>query len=160
MCRSWKPLRQKLNALMPGKILVVENSDNVVNISHNHQIPMSCQHLELHEQHLPPHPVIFPETVAPRVNIGSCRPRDSTGRFIPQPDLLRMHNEPGSSSRDGQPINVDAPDHAVVPKDAEMSSGEFDVGAEGEKPNLQPVPEQPIMENSVCRTTVAAVTTF
>ena len=53
-----------------------------------------------------------------------------------------MHNEPGSSSRDGQPINVDAPDHAVIPGDLEMSSGEFEVGADDENPKFQCVPGQ------------------
>ena len=37
-------------------------------------------------------------------------------------DSPRMHHEPGSSSRDGQPLNVDAPDHVVVPRDVDMSS--------------------------------------
>ena len=32
----------------------------------------------------------------------------------------RMRNERGSSSRDGQPIRVDAPDHAVIRGDVEM----------------------------------------
>ena len=40
-------------------------------------------------------------------------------------DSPRMHNEPGSSTRDGQPINVDAPDHVVVPQDVEMHHWRF-----------------------------------
>ena len=58
-----------------------------------------------------------------------------------------MHNEPGSSSRDGQPIHVDAPDHAVIPGDVEMPSGEFEVGADDENTNFQRVPEQLAEEN-------------
>lgn len=44
-----------------------------------------------------------------------------------------MHNEPGSS-RDGQPINVDAPEHVVIPQDVEVPSGELDVGTEKKIP--------------------------
>ena len=47
-----------------------------------------------------------------------------------------MHKEPGSFSRDGQPINVDAPDHAVIPGDVEMPGGEFEVGADDANPNF------------------------
>ena len=53
-----------------------------------------------------------------------------------------MHNEPGSSSRDGQPTNVDAPDQVAFPRDVEMLSGEFEVGADDENPDFQRVPEQ------------------
>ena len=52
-----------------------------------------------------------------------------------------MRNEPGSS-RDGQPIRVDAPDHAVIPGDVEMQGEEFEVGANDENPNFQRVPDQ------------------
>ena len=58
-----------------------------------------------------------------------------------------MHNEPRTSSRDGQPINVDAPDHAVLSSDVEMPIGEVEVGADDENPNLQRVPELPSEEN-------------
>ena len=58
-----------------------------------------------------------------------------------------MHNRPGSSSRDGQPINVDAPDHAVIPGDVEMPGGELEVGTDDENPNLQCVPEELSEEN-------------
>ena len=58
-----------------------------------------------------------------------------------------MHNEPGSCSRDGQPINVDAPDHVVVPRDVDKPRGEFGVGAENENTNFQPVPDQLVEEN-------------
>ena len=88
------------------------------------------------ESQFPPHPVSLPVSVAPRVNVGNHRPRDSSGRFLPRSDSYesthdesavspRMHNVPGYSSRDGQPINVDAPDHAVLSRDVEMPSGEF-----------------------------------
>ena len=40
-----------------------------------------------------------------------------------------MRNVPGSSSRVGQPIGVDAPDHAVIPGDVELPGEEFEVGA-------------------------------
>ena len=58
-----------------------------------------------------------------------------------------MRNEPGSSSRDGQPIRVDAPDHAVIPGDVEMQSEEFEVGANDENSNFQRVPDHPSDEN-------------
>ena len=48
-----------------------------------------------------------------------------------------MRNEPGASSRDGQPIRVDAPDHAVMPGDAEMQGEESEVGANDKNPNFQ-----------------------
>ena len=75
------------------------------------------------ESRFTPNPVRSPFSFAPRVNV--VRPRDSSGRFLQRSDShqstheesagpLRMHNEPGSSSRDGQPINVDVPDHAVI----------------------------------------------
>ena len=51
-----------------------------------------------------------------------------------------VRNEPGSSSRDGQPIRVDAPDHAVMPGDVEMQGEEFEVGANDENSNFQRVP--------------------
>ena len=54
-----------------------------------------------------------------------------------------MRHEPGSSSRDGQPSRVDAPDHAVIPGDVEMPGKEFEVGANDENPNFQRVPDQP-----------------
>ena len=57
----------------------------------------------------------------------------------------RVRNEPGSSSRDGQPIRVDAPDHAVIPGDVE--GGEFEVGAIDENSNFQRVPGHPSDEN-------------
>ena len=57
-----------------------------------------------------------------------------------------MHTEPGSS-RDGQPIHVDAPDHVALPRDVSMPSGEFDVGMKGEHLIFKPVPDQPIGEN-------------
>ena len=37
-----------------------------------------------------------------------------------QENSPRMRNEGGSSSSDGQPTRVDAPDHAVIPDDVEM----------------------------------------
>ena len=58
-----------------------------------------------------------------------------------------MRNEPGSSSRDGEPIRVDAPDHDVLPGDVEMQGKEFKVGAKDENPNFQRVPDQPSDEN-------------
>ena len=102
---------------------------------------------------MPPYHVSLPVSFAPGVNVGNHRPRDSTGRFLPRSDSHRsthdesadsprMHNEPGSSSRDGQPINVDAPDHVVLPRDVEMPSGEFEVGAHDASPNFQLVSEQ------------------
>ena len=84
----------------------------------------------------------IPLSFAPRDNVGNPRPRGRSGRFSPT-IISRIHNEPGSSSRDGLPINVDAPDCAVV----EMPSGEFEVGADDEKPNFQRVPQQLSEEN-------------
>ena len=62
-------------------------------------------------------------------------------------DSPRMHNEPESSSREGQQINVDATAHGVIPRDVDMPSGEFEVGANDENPDFQPVPEQLFVEN-------------
>ena len=61
-----------------------------------------------------------------RVNV--VQPRDSFVRFLPRSDTHqsthdgsedspRMRNDPGSSSRDRQPIRVDTPDHGVIPSD-------------------------------------------
>ena len=108
------------------------------------------------ESQYPPHPVRIPVSSSSRVNV--VRPRDSSGRFLPRSDSHqsthdesedspRMRNEPGSSSRDGQPIRVDAPDHAVVPGDVEMPGEEFQVGANDENSNFQRVPDQPSDEN-------------
>ena len=58
-----------------------------------------------------------------------------------------MRNEPGSSFRDGQPIRVDAPDHAVKPGDVEMQLEEFAVETNDENPNFQRVPDHPSDEN-------------
>ena len=58
-----------------------------------------------------------------------------------------MRNEPGSFSRDGQPIRVDAPDHAVIPGDVEMQGEGFEVGANDEDSNFQRVPDHPSDEN-------------
>ena len=53
-------------------------------------------------------------------------------------DSPRMHNEPGSSSHDKTPITVDALDHAVIPGDVEVPSGEFEVGEDDENPSVEP----------------------
>ena len=66
-------------------------------------------------------------------------------------DSPRMRHEPGSCSRDGQPIRVDAPDHAEIPGDVEMPGEEFEVGANDETPNFQSVPDQPFDGNVVYR---------
>ena len=105
----------------------------------------------------------FPQTLvrnpvssSSRVNV--VRFRDSSGRFLPRSDShqsahdesansSRTQNEPGSSSRVGQPIQVDEPDHAVIPGDVEMQGEEFEVGANDENPNFQRVPDQPSDEN-------------
>ena len=42
-----EPSDRKLNVWMLGKIPVVENNNTMVTFSHNHQIQMSCQHLQL-----------------------------------------------------------------------------------------------------------------
>ena len=62
-------------------------------------------------------------------------------------DSPRMRNEPGYSSREGQPSRVDAPDHAVIPGDVKMPGEEFQVGANDENPNFQRVPDQLSDEN-------------
>ena len=98
----------------------------------------------------------IPVGFSPRVNV--VRPRDGSGRFLPRSDSYqsthdesadspRMRNEPGSSSRDGQPSRVDAPDHAVIPCGVEMPCEEFEVGANDENPNFQRVPDRPSDEN-------------
>ena len=102
----------------------------------------------------PQQPVRNPDSSSSRVS--AVRFRGSSGRFLPQSDSHqsahdksadspRMQNEPGCSSRDGQPIRVDAPDHAVIPGDVEMQGEEFEVGADD--PNFQRVPDHPSDEN-------------
>ena len=49
--------------------------------------------------------------------------------------------------RVGQPVQVDEPDHAVIPVAVEMQGEEFEVGANDENPNFQRVPDQPSDEN-------------
>ena len=104
------------------------------------------------ESQIQPYPVGNPVGSSSRVNV--VRFRDSSGRFLSRSDShqsahdesensSRMRNEPGPSSRDGQPIRVDAPDHAVLPGDVEMQGEEFEVGANDENPNFQRVPVQP-----------------
>ena len=110
------------------------------------------------ESHFPPHPVRNPVSSSSRVNV--VRFRDSCGRFLPRSDShqsaqdesdhsSRIRNELGPSSQDGQPIRVDAPDHAVMPGDVEMQGEEFEVAANDENPNFQrvPYPDQPSEEN-------------
>ena len=65
----------------------------------------------------------------------------------PRINSPRVRSEPGSSSRDGQPIRVDAPDSAVIPGDVEMQGEEFEVGANDENPKFQRVPDHPSDEN-------------
>ena len=83
------------------------------------------------ESQSPQQPVRNPDNSSSRVC--AVRFRDRSGRFLPQYDSHssahdesenspRVRNVPGSSSRDGQPIRVDAPDHAVMPGDVEMQS--------------------------------------
>ena len=131
--------------------------------------PQQCGHL------FPPSPVPdfvpalpTPESQFPRYLVGNpvnsssrvnvVQLRDSSGRFLSRSDShqsahdelensSRMRNEPGSSSRDGQPISVDAPDHAVIPGDVEMQGEEFEGGANDENPNFQRVPDQLSEEN-------------
>ena len=108
------------------------------------------------ESHFPQHLVGNPDSSSARDNV--VRFRDSSGRFLPRSDShqsvhdesadsSRMRNEPGSSSRVGQPIRVDEPDHAVIPGDVEMQDEEFEVGANDENPNFQRFPDQPPNEN-------------
>ena len=121
------------------------------------------------ESQVPPHPSRIPVSFSPRVNV--VRPRDRSRRFLTHSDSHqsthdesaespRMRNEPESSSCDGQPSRVDAPDHAVKPGDVEMPSEEFEVGASDENPNSQRVPDEPSDEKSVCWTRVAVAPIF
>ena len=109
------------------------------------------------ESQFQPHPVENPVSSSSRVNV--VRFRDSSGRFLPRPDshqsahdesenAPRVRNEP-ESSRDGQPIRVDAPDDAVISGDVEMQGEEFEVGAHDENLNFQQVPHQPSDENTL-----------
>ena len=108
------------------------------------------------ESQSPRHPVRTLVSSSSRVNV--VQPRDSSGRFLPRSDShqsahdesensSRMRNEPGSSSRDGQPSRVDAPGHTVIPGDAEVQGEEFEVGANDENPSFQRVQDQPSEEN-------------
>ena len=146
-------LRQKLNVWMLGKTSVVKKQHLFPQSPDPDVVPAP----PAPEQQLPPQRVSFLVSFAPRVHVGNHRPRDSTGRLFPRSDshrsthdesadAPRMHNDPGSS-RDGQPIKVDAPDHVVLPRDVDMPSGEFDVEAAENNPNFQPVPAQFLEEN-------------
>ena len=53
--------------------------------SERHQIQMFCQHL------FPPHPVRIPVSFATRVNVGSPRPRDSSGTCSPTIRFTSKH---------------------------------------------------------------------
>ena len=97
------------------------------------------------ESQFPQHLVRNPVNSSSRVS--AVRFRDSSGRCLPRSDphqiahdesenSPRMQNEPGSSSRDGQPMRVDEPDHAVIPRDVEMQCEEFEVGANDENSNF------------------------
>ena len=70
----------------------------------------------------------IPVSFSPRVNL--VRPRDNSVHFLTRSDSHhsthdestdspRMRNERRSSSRNGQPNRVDAPDHAVILSDVE-----------------------------------------
>ena len=102
------------------------------------------------ESRFPPHPVRNPDSSSSRVNV--VRFRDSSGRFLPRSDSHqsahdesenspRMRSEPGSSSRDAQPIRVGAPDHDVIPGDVEMRGQEFEAGVNDENHDFQRVPD-------------------
>ena len=88
------------------------------------------------ESRFPSHPVSRPVTMLEIIDLvtvldGSFLPRSDSQQSSRTPP--RKHNEPEASSRDGQPINVDAPDQVVLPRDVDMPSGEFEVGADGKK---------------------------
>ena len=98
----------------------------------------------------PQQPVRNPDNSSSRVS--AVRFREISGRFLPPSDSHqsahdesenspRVRNEPRSSSRDGQPIRVDAPDHAVIPGDVEIQGEEFEVGANDENSNFQRIPD-------------------
>ena len=140
-----------MNVWMLGKIPMVENSNNMVIFSHHHQIQILCQHLQLRNHdfnrvlleilsvlHLVSMLFDFVTAMDGFSNDQSAHDESENSS--------RMRNEPGSSSRDGQPIRVDAPDHAVIPGDVEMQGEEFEIGANDENPVFN-VPDQPSEEN-------------
>ena len=131
---------------------MVENSKNVVIFFPPSPDPDVVPAPPTPESQFPQHLVRNPDSSSSRVNV--VRFRDSSGRFLPRSDSHqsahdesadspRMQSEPGSSSRVGQPIQVDEPDHAVIPGDVDMQGEEFEVGANDENPNFQRVPDQP-----------------
>ena len=139
-----------------GKIPMVENSNSKVIFSHHHQIQMLYWHLQLqnHSLHSNLSEIL---TVLHFVSVLFDCVIVLDG-FLPQSDshqsahdesenLPLVRNEPRSSSRDVQPIRVDAPDHAVKPGDVEMQGEEFEVEANDENPNFQRVPDLPYDEN-------------
>ena len=141
-------LRLNLNVWMLCTIPMVENSNNMVTVSHPDVVPAP----PTPESQFPPHPARIPVRSSSRVHV--VRNRDSSTRLLPRSDSHqrthdesedspRMRHEPGSCSRDGQPIRVDAPDHVVIPGDVEMPGEEFEVGANDENHNFQRVPDQP-----------------
>ena len=124
--------------------------------SHHHQIQMLCQHLQPQNHSF--HSILLEILSALHlVSMCSILRQFWTGfshdqihikaHTMESADSPRMQNEPGSSSRVGQPIQVDEPDHAVIPGDVEMQCVEFEVGANDENSNFQPAPDQPSDEN-------------
>ena len=108
---------------MLGKIPTVENSNSKVIFSPPSPDPDVVPAHPIPESQFPLHLVRNPDSSSSRVNV--VRFRDSSGRFLPRSDSHqsahdesenspRMRNEPGSSSRVGQPIRVHEPDHAVI----------------------------------------------
>ena len=118
------------------------------------------------ESPLPPHAVSTPVSSAPRVNV--VRPRDSSGRFIPRSgardntpdeaaDSPRMQNEAGSSSRDGQQIRVDPPDHVVIAGDSEVPREGSEIEGDDDNPNFQRVPGQVSDEHCIVESQVQSL---
>ena len=148
-------LQLNQNVWMLGKILMVENRNNMVIFSHHRQIQLFPAP-PTPESESPQQLVRIPNKSSSRAS--AFRFCDSSGRFLPQSDSHhcvhnesenspRVRNESGFSSRDGQPNRVDAPDHAVIPVEVEMQGEEFEVGANDKNPNFQRVPDHPFDEN-------------
>ena len=53
-----------------------------------------------------------------------------------------MQNEPGSSYRDGQQINVDPSDHVVIPGDSKVPREGFEIEGNDDNPKFQRVPDR------------------
>ena len=138
-------LRLNLNVWMLGKIPMAENRSKYSHLFPPSPDPDVVRPPPTPESQFPPNPVGKSFISSSCVNV--VRLRDSSGRFLPRSDSHQSAHDESENSRDGQPIRVDAPDHAVIPCDVEMQGEEFEVGANDQNPNYQCVSKRILLLN-------------